>query len=130
MSSRNLIVTIAAAIALSMSGARAPSSQEATESAPDTVRFLYYDSLYADELPDSNDVDLMPEFVGFGEGEKLVFAVQYGIVSAGEASLEIRNIAMIDSAACYRVVSNARTNNVFSAMPLRSSAATMAPTTT
>ena len=115
MSSRNLIAAIAAAIAVSMSAAAVPSSQESGDAAPDTVRFLYYDSLYADELPDSNDVDLMPEYVGFGEGERLVFSVQYGIVNAGEASLEIRNIALIDSAACYRVVSNARTNGVFSA---------------
>ena len=86
----------------------------AQDAPPDTLVFTYYDSLYAHELPDSHSVELMPEFVGFGEGEKLVFAVQYGIVNAGDASLEIRNIASLDSIDCYRIVSNARTNSVFS----------------
>ncbi len=81
---------------------------------PDSLSYIYYDSLYAYELPDSHTVELMPEFVGFGEGEKLVFSVQYGIVSAGEASLEIRNIASLNNRDCYRIVSNARTNDVFS----------------
>jgi hypothetical protein len=89
-----------------------PSS--AQETPPDTMAFTYYDSLYAHELSDSHVVELMPEFVGFGEGEKLVFSVQYGIVNAGNASLEIRNIASLDSVDCYRIVSNARTNDVFS----------------
>ena len=86
----------------------------AQETPPDSLAFTYYDSLYAYELSDSHVVELMPEFVGFGEGEKLVFSVQYGIVNAGDASLEIRNIASLDSVDCYRIVSNARTNDVFS----------------
>jgi hypothetical protein len=92
---------------------RAPAGDDAPE-LPDSLRYTYYDSLYAHELPDSEFTELLPEFVGFGEGEKLVFAVQYGIVSAGDASLEIRNVASINGADCYRVVSNARTNDVFS----------------
>jgi len=75
---------------------------------------MFYDSLYAHELPDSHIIELVPGEVGFGEGEKLVFAVQYGIVNAGEASLEIRNIASLNGSGCYRIVSNARTNDVFS----------------
>ncbi len=66
--------------------------------------------VYASEVIDS----LLPGFVPFGEGEKLVFNVQYGIISAGEATLEIRNISTIDGTACYNIVSSARTNNVFS----------------
>lgn len=81
---------------------------------PDSLAYTFYDSLYAHELPDSFIDELMPAYVGFGEGEKLVFSVQYGIVNAGEASLEIRNIASLDSTDCYRIVSNARTNDVFS----------------
>lgn len=53
-------------------------------------------------------------FVPFGAGEKFVFSVQYGIINAGEASLEIRGIATIDSTACYHIVSDARSNRVFS----------------
>jgi hypothetical protein len=56
----------------------------------------------------------MPTHVPFGDGEKFVFSVQYGIINAGEATLEIRNIAEIDSVPCYHIVSDARTNRVFS----------------
>ena len=47
-----------------------------------------------DSLPDLVDLaaagvdSLLPVFVGFGVGEKLVYAVQYGIINAGEATLE------------------------------------------
>jgi len=84
------------------------------EEVPDSLRYTFYDSLYAFELPDSQVIELVPGFVGFGQGEKLVYSVQYGIVNAGEASLEIRNIAQINGVDCYRIVSNARTNDVFS----------------
>lgn len=72
------------------------------------------DSLYGLEYLEEDIDSLLPVYVPFGEGEKLVYSVQYGIVSAGEASLEIRNISMVDSIACYNIVSNARTNDVFS----------------
>ena len=81
---------------------------------PDSLRYTYYDSVYAHELPPDTFDQVLPEYVGFGEGEKLVFAVQYGLVTAGEATLEIRNIAEIDSTPCYRIVSDARTNSFFS----------------
>jgi hypothetical protein len=57
---------------------------------------------------------LLPEFVGFGVGERLVYSVQYGIVNAGEAVLEVRNIGVIDDKPVYYIVSDARTNDVFS----------------
>ncbi len=57
---------------------------------------------------------LVPGDVCFGVGEKLVFSVQYGIVKAGEAILEIRNIAMMEGGPAYFIVSDARTNDVFS----------------
>ena len=81
---------------------------------PDSLAYTFYDSLYAHELPDSVVDELLPEYVGFGVGEKFVYSVQYGIIKAGEATLEIRNIASIDSTDCYRIISNARTNDVFS----------------
>jgi hypothetical protein len=93
--------------------AAAPSA-ETRDVPPDSLAFTYYDSLYAYELPDSHIIELRPDFVGFGVGEKLVFSVQYGIVNAGEASLEIRNVASLEGGDAYRVVSNARTNDVFS----------------
>jgi hypothetical protein len=112
LSIRNPIRVFAILIAWAMLPAGTPAGQESE--VPDSLRYMFYDSLYAHELPDSYMTDLLPGFVGFGEGEKLVFSVQYGIVSAGDASLEIRNIANLDSTACYRIVSNARTNDVFS----------------
>jgi hypothetical protein len=57
---------------------------------------------------------LSPGYVGFGVGEKLVFSIQYGIVNAGEATLEIRNIAFIDDRPAYHIISDARSNEVFS----------------
>ncbi|MBP2681858.1 MAG: hypothetical protein H6Q78_1721 [Candidatus Krumholzibacteriota bacterium] len=57
---------------------------------------------------------LLPEFVGYGVGEKLTYSVQYGIVNAGEAVLEIKNIGVIDAKPVYCIVSDARTNDVFS----------------
>jgi len=112
LSIRNPIRVFAMLIAWAMLPAGSPAGQESE--VPDSLRYMFYDSLYAHELPDSHMTDLLPGFVGFGEGEKLVFSVQYGIVSAGDASLEIRNIANLDGSACYRIVSNARTNDVFS----------------
>jgi hypothetical protein len=43
-----------------------------------------------------------------------VFSVQYSLVKAGEASLEVRNLADINGTSCYRIVSDARTNKFFS----------------
>jgi hypothetical protein len=118
VSTVRLIAAVAAAAILAIVPSRAPVGQEtegqALNDVPDSLRYTYYDSLYAHELADSHVIELLPEFVGFGEGEKLVFSVQYGIVNAGEASLEIRNIASISDTDCYRIVSNARTNDVFS----------------
>jgi len=84
------------------------------EEMPDSLRYTFYDSVYAHELPPDTFDQVLPGYVGFGEGEKLVFAVQYGLVTAGEATLEIRNIAEIDSTPCYRIISDARTNGFFS----------------
>ena len=55
----------------------------------------------------------LPEQVHFGEGERLVFAIQYGLIYAGDATLEIRNIAIIDSIPSYHIISTARTNRAF-----------------
>jgi hypothetical protein len=55
-----------------------------------------------------------PGPVIFGEGERFVYSIQYGIVNAGTATLEIRNVAVIDGRPCYHIVSDARSNEVFS----------------
>ena len=86
-------------------------------SAADSAFFeteAFYDSVYGGLPRDSTIRALLPEYVGFGEGEKLVYSVQYGIVNAGEATLEVRNIAEINGRPCYHIVSDARSNDVFS----------------
>ena len=55
----------------------------------------------------------LPELVPFGVGERFVFALQYGLVYAGDATLEIRNIAVLDSIESYHIFSLARTNKAF-----------------
>jgi hypothetical protein len=55
----------------------------------------------------------IPEVVPFGVGEKLVFGLQYGIIYAGKASLEVRNIAILDSVKSYHIFSIARSNKAF-----------------
>jgi len=58
-------------------------------------------------------VHRFPKRVPFGEGERLVFAIQYGLIYAGDATLEVRNIAVIDSIKTYHIISTARTNEAF-----------------
>lgn len=58
-------------------------------------------------------VHRVPEIVPFGEGELLTFAIQYGLIYAGDATLEIRNIAVLDSARAYHIISTARTSKAF-----------------
>lgn len=58
-------------------------------------------------------VNLFPERVPFGEGEMLTFSIQYGLIYAGDATLEIGNIATLDSARAYHITSQARTNGTF-----------------
>ena len=94
----------------------APDPVATQEDTPDSLRYTFYDSLYAFELPPDTFTNLLPEFVPFGAGEKLVFSVQYSLVTAGDATLEVRNLAEIDGRTCYRVLSDARTNKFFSAL--------------
>ena len=87
-------------------------SQAQTPPADTTVTF--YDSLYASDLEPDSFTIVSPGPVGFGAGEKLIFNVQYGLITAGEATLEVRTIAKINGRPCYRIVSDARSNDFFS----------------
>ena len=58
-------------------------------------------------------VNPVPRVIPFGEGENLIFQIRYGLITAGRATMEIRNIALIDSVRAYHIVSVARTNKVF-----------------
>jgi hypothetical protein len=88
--------------------ATGPLAQTASDSS-----YTFYDSLYADELPEESTDAVLPELVPFGVGERLVYSVQYGLITAGEATLEIRNIATLNGNPCYRIVSDARTIDFF-----------------
>ena len=99
-------------VALAMLGGAAAMADDPV--AGNDSSFTFYDSLYADELPADSTIILDPVKVGFGAGEKLVFSVQYGLVTAGEATLEVRNVATVRGRPAYRIVSDARTNDFFS----------------
>lgn len=58
-------------------------------------------------------VHKFPKRVPYGEGERLTFAIQYGLIYAGDATMEIRNIAIIDTTKAYHIISSARTNEAF-----------------
>ena len=58
-------------------------------------------------------VHLLPRVVPFGENELLTFAIQYGLIYAGEATLEVRNVAELDSVKAYHIISTARTSSAF-----------------
>jgi hypothetical protein len=108
----NARVKIAAALCAAWACTTA-AAKPPVPAAPDTA-VTFYDSLYANELPPDTLTKLAPGFVPFGAGEKLVFSVQYGLVTAGEATLEVRNLAAIGGKPAYRIVSDARTNDFFS----------------
>jgi hypothetical protein len=59
-------------------------------------------------------VDLEPSYVGFGVGERLVFDIRYGLIHAGEAVLEVRNIAELGGRRTYHAVALTRSNRTFS----------------
>lgn len=52
--------------------------------------------------------------VPFSVGEKLVFSVEYGPISAGTATMEVSEIAEVNGRTCYHIVSLERTNDFFS----------------
>ena len=50
----------------------------------------------------------------FGVGERLIYSVGYGMIKAGTASLEVKEIAKIGGNKCFRIFSSARSNKFFS----------------
>ena len=58
-----------------------------------------------------------PDMVPFGEGEYLLFAIQYGLIYAGDATLEVRSAgAELRGRTAYHLVSVSRTNKAFDAV--------------
>ena len=50
---------------------------------------------------------------GFQNNETLVFKIKYGMITAGEATLQISETNYQDSIPCWKIVSLARTNSFF-----------------
>lgn len=66
-------------------------------------------------LPENARVPRPPSHTAFGVGEKLVFSIQYGLITAGEATLEIeRQIKVRQDRPTWHIVSQASSNATFS----------------
>jgi len=57
------------------------------------------------------DVPVMPPFA---VGERLTFSIDYGLINAGEGTLEVAGLVDVDGDTCYRIESTARSNSFFS----------------
>ncbi len=56
----------------------------------------------------------LPEVLPFGTGERLKFSIDYGIVNAGHATMEVRKIRKIMGSRCFDIGTEARSNSFFS----------------
>lgn len=80
---------------------------------------LESDSLSADSLSHVRDSipNQLNRFIpneAFGVGEKLTFAVRYGFVTAGYATMEVKDLLVVqDSFPAYHIVSTARSTRTF-----------------
>lgn len=54
--------------------------------------------------------------VAFGPGEKMVFSIGYGVVDAGEATVEIIGLTEYQGKTCYQFQSKANSNRFFSSI--------------
>jgi hypothetical protein len=52
--------------------------------------------------------------VPFAVGEKLTYAIRYGFIKAGEATMEVKDLVEYGPARCYHVVSAAKSTGAFS----------------
>lgn len=62
----------------------------------------------SDRMPGKDDAIVV--------GEKLTFSVRYGLIRAGEATMEIAGIDTIRGHPCYHVISKAKSSTVFDAI--------------
>jgi len=58
-------------------------------------------------------VTISIQLFAFEMGEKLTFKIRYGIINAGEATLQINSHIYTDSTECYIIESLAKTNSFF-----------------
>jgi hypothetical protein len=85
------------------------SAQDTTFTATGSGRDHGYEMIEGFEL-----IHPAPDRVPFGEGEYLLFGIQYGLIHAGDATLEVRSgSAELRGRKAYHLVSVARTNKAF-----------------
>ena len=56
----------------------------------------------------------LPDVLPFGPGELLEFSIDYGIINAGGATMEIQEVRRIAGRSCFDIHTEARSNSVFS----------------
>ncbi|MFQ6103739.1 MAG: DUF3108 domain-containing protein [Candidatus Glassbacteria bacterium] len=66
-------------------------------------------------VPSPESSAVYPPQVPYLPGERFVYSVEYGFISAGEASLSVVGIDTLKGIPCYHVQSRAETNPTFSA---------------
>lgn len=74
-----------------------------------------YGPAWAQEATTPGDSALFAPTV-YGPGEKLVFDITYGPISAGEATLEVRDVVDFNGERCYHIESRANSNRFFSSI--------------
>jgi len=62
----------------------------------------------------TTDPASVPARVPYGVGERLVFSIDYGPISAGEGVLEVKDLVESDGHLCYQIESSALSNRIFS----------------
>lgn len=60
--------------------------------------------------------DPQPRAVTFGPGEKMVFSIGYGLITAGEGTLEIVGLKEYQGHQCYDIQSTTNSNRFFSSV--------------
>jgi hypothetical protein len=56
----------------------------------------------------------LPDVLPFGPGELLEFSIDYGIINAGGATMEVQEVRRIAGRTCFDIHTEARSNSVFS----------------
>ena len=70
----------------------------------------------AQDAPDPGRTVTPAAVVPFGPGEKMVFSIGYGMVTAGEGTLEIVGIKDYQGHSCYHIQSRTNSNRFFSSI--------------
>jgi hypothetical protein len=67
------------------------------------------------ELAAPPDPRSLPDKLPFGPGERLEFSIDYGVINAGGATMEIKGVRRVAGVSCLDIRTEARSNHFFSA---------------